>query len=162
MTFAFHHYSGMVLSIVLAKLLGQDPYLWGAFGFIVGGFPDSASFVMWKLSQQSWWKWKKWSRWELYGLCHPPYDATSGHGSWDRIYKWVPMWGQHTWLWDSIVHPNSARFVFPKFNPEWANEVWIDIWPAHKNIKLTKWDVLYGVLEVSLWGLYTLLFLWLI
>jgi hypothetical protein len=159
MTFAFHHYSGMMLGILIARLLGWDPWIWGGFGFIVGGWSDSASWVVWKLSQCKWWRWKKWTRWEMYGLCHPPYDATSGHGSWDKIFKWVPMWGQHTWLWDSIVHPSAPRWLFPKFPSEWANVIWIRIWPSHWNIEWTKWDVLYVLLEATLWFAYSLIWL---
>jgi len=155
-TFAFHHYSGTVLGIVIARLLGLNPWLLGAFGFIAGGYSDSASWILWKLSQQSWWKWKKWERWEMYGLCHPPVDG-QGHGTWDKYCKWIPMWFQHTWLIDSIVHPSAPKVLFPKFNPEWKNVVWIRIWPSHWNISWTKWDVLWVVLETSLWALYTLL-----
>lgn len=149
MTFAFHHYSGTVLGILIARLFGWDPWIWGLFGFIVGGFPDTASWVMYKVA--------KWDRWRLYNYCHPPYVPETGSGSWDRIFKWIPFWGQHTWLWDSIVHPTAPRWLFPKFDAEWANIVWIRLWPAHKNIQITKWWVLYVLLEVSLWVGYTAL-----
>jgi len=157
MTFAFHHYSGAVLGILIARLLGWDPCIWGIFGFIAGGFSDTASWVLYKLSQATWWKWRKWERWEMYSLCHPPYDAVSGHGKYDHIFKWVPMWFQHTWLIDSIVHPTAPKVFFPKFPIEWQDIVWIRIWPNHWNIQWTKWDVLWVVLEASLWALYTVL-----
>lgn len=157
MTFAFHSYSGMVLGILIMRLLGLDPWVLGIFGLVSGGFSDTADMVMYWLGKIKWWPWKRWNRWEIYVLCHPPYNPGEKHGSWDRYGKWIPFWFQHTWLVDSIVHVGAPRVLFPKFNAEWQNVIWIRIWPSHWNIQWTKWDVLYVTLEASLWGLYTVL-----
>jgi len=141
----------MVLGILIASIFGWNPWVLGIVGLIISGFPDTASWVMWKLSQFSWWKWKQWERWELYNKCHPVPDG----GSWDKYCKWIPFWGQHTWLWDSIVHTEQPKFIFPQFDKEWKNIVWIEIWPSHWNIQFTKWDVMYVIVEFSLWILYT-------
>ena len=147
MTVAFHHYSGMVLGLLLAKLLGYNMWIGGVIGFLIGGFSDSSSWVMWKLFPT------KWDRWKLYNMCHP----VPGGGQWDKYCKWIPFWGQHTWLWDSIVHPEQPKFLFPQFKEEWKYDVWVEIWPTHWNIQVTKWWGYYVLLEVSLWILYTAL-----
>ena len=153
MTFAFHHYSGTVLGILIARLFGWDPWFMGIVGFVLGGFQDTGSWLIWKITNANWWKWSVWGRWDFYVRCHPvPFG-----GEWDKYGKWIPFWGQHTWLWDSIVHTDQPKFLFPQFKEEWKNEVWLRIWPTHWNIQLTKWDVLYGLLEISLWFVYTML-----
>jgi len=155
MTFAFHHYSGMVLGILIARLFGCDPLILGILGFVIGGWPDTASWVLWKLTNASWWKWKRWARFEYYSWCHPIPEW----GQHDKYGKWIPFWGQHTWLYDSIIHLSQRKFLFPQFNPIWKDIIWIRIWPTHWNIEWTKWDVLYVILEASLWILYTVFWL---
>jgi hypothetical protein len=158
MTFANHALGGFAVGSAMAwavyQWTGVDVWwMLAVLNMLIGAFPDVGSWVVWQLSKTDWWYnggGRVWGRWELYSMCHPPYEPRVRHGVVDHVMRWWPAWGVHTWLTDSPVHPSSNAFVFPKFNPEWANVQWIG--------QYTKWDVLYVSLEAAI----TVFYVWVI
>lgn len=155
MTFVNHALGGFTFGSVLAWAIYQWTAvdLWwtlAVLNMLIGAFPDIGSWVVWRLGKTQWWiarGWRVWSRWDLYSRCHPPYEPlTTKHGSVDHVMRWWPAWGLHTWLTDAPIHPSAEAFVFPKFDPEWANVQWIG--------QYTKWDVLYVTLEAAITAFY--------
>lgn len=165
MTFVNHTIGGVAVGSAMAYTIhyffGVD-WWWSLviISAILGSFSDTSGWIIYKISNASWWKWKKYDRGNFYGKCHPPYRKEDGHGSIDRIMKWYPSWGLHTWVTDSIVHVTAPKFIFPQFKSEWKYINWLTIRPSHWNLQLSKWDVLYSLLELFLTVIYVLIIIY--
>jgi len=138
MTTVNHTIGGFTIGAVLAWMFGCFwPFV--IICSLIGAFPDAGSWVMWKFFG--------WDRWKLYNMCHP---LPGYGGQWDKYGKYLPPWGLHTWVIDSIVHPAQPKFIFPKFPVTWQNESFL-------NWKYSKWEVAYAALELFITAVYALI-----
>lgn len=137
MTFVNHTVGGYAIGYLLGGLLGASPAIRTAIAVanaVAGAFPDVADWALAKLGRIE--------RWSLYAKCHP----IPGGGQVDKWARFIPGWGLHTWVVDSVVHLNQRVFLIPQFEASWKDEK--VIWG------LTAWDIRYVGFELFLYWVY--------
>ena len=94
MTFVNHGIAGGIIHGAMAALLWNNPIFITAMATLGGVFgmaPDILSFIDRKANPRN-----PLENWSFY------HDVHSG---WiNRIMRWVPAWGYHTWI-DRMIHP---------------------------------------------------------